>query len=278
MRNIGKCVKRTAALCAAAAVTVGCLATASADGGEKTVSVRIEGIGGNVCDGEFRTGADTLDGLLRDADAASEAFELTITESEYGAYISSVNGEAAGAFGGYDGWLFTVNGEDPGVGISSVEINDGDIVVIYYADTFEAGFQFPEAKLERLDEGIIRFVSRDTVYDENYEASVVVNPVADMNVKWYVSDGEYREFKTDENGEAVLDKELLTEGAHRVSFDKYAENGLPLVLRSTSDYTVTVEKDTPTGTAFWAAAALTAMLAAAVLLVTAAVCRKCHEE
>lgn len=266
--------KKAAAFLAAAVLSAGCLCvTAFAGDGDKTVSLRIEGIKGNVCDGEFKTEAATLDEFFKDADGASEDFELTIVESEYGAYVSAVNGEAAAAFGGYEGWLFTVNGADPGEGMSSVEIKDGDSVVLYYADPFGAGFQFPEADLEKLGEGIISFTSKDTVYDENYNPSVEVNPVSDMIVKWYTGESEFKEYKTDENGAVKIDEELLTAGAHKLEYGKYAENGLPLVLRSAKDYTVTVKKDVPTGD-YGLAAAAAAICAAALAAFMTAVCKK----
>lgn len=266
--------KKAAAFAAAAVLTAGCLCvTAFAEDGDRTVSLRIEGIEGNVCDGEFKTGAATLDGFFKEADEASEDFEITIVESEYGAYIAAVNGEASAAFGGYEGWLFTVNGEDPGVGMSSVEVKDGDSVVLYYADPFGAGFQFPEADLEKLDEGIISFTSKDTVYDENYNPSTVINPVSDMIVKWYTSETEFKEYRTDGNGAVKIDDELLTGGEHRLEYSKYAESGLPLVLRSAKDYTVTVKKDIPTG-ASHASAAAAVICAAALAVFTTAVCKK----
>ncbi|MCM1308831.1 MAG: DUF4430 domain-containing protein [Butyrivibrio sp.] len=269
-----KGIMKTAALTAAAVLSAGCLcATAFAEEEEKTVSLRIEGIEGNVCDGEFKTSSATLDGFFKDADAASEDFELTITESEYGAYLAAVNDEAAAAFGGYEGWLFTVNGEDPGVGMSSVEIKDGDSVVLYYADPFGAGFQFPEMDLEKLDEGIISFTSKDTVYDENYNPSTVVNPVSGMTVKWYTGETEFKEYTTDESGAVVIEAELLTDGEHKLEYGKYAENGLPLVLRSAKDCAVTVKKDVEAGDA-GLTAALAVLCAAALAAAVTAVCKK----
>lgn len=266
---------KAASFLAAAVLSAGCLLTSAfaEEQEEKNVTLRIEGIKGSVCDSAFKTDAATLEEFFKEADAASEDFELTVVESDYGAYVSAVNGEEAGAFGGYEGWLFTVNGEDPGVGMSSVEIKDGDSVVLYYADPFGAGFQFPEADLEKLGEGIISFTSKDTVYDENYNPSVVVNPVSGMTVKWYTGETEFKEFVTDENGAVTIDKELLTGGEHRLEYGKYADNGLPLVLRSTAGYTVTVKDDVPTG-ANDIAAVVAVICAAAFAVFVTALCKK----
>lgn len=247
-KNMKRSIARAVSVLAAAVLVAGCfLTSAFAEEQEKTVSLRIEGIKGNVCEREFKTSAETLDGFFKDADEASDDFELTIVESDYGAYVSAVNDEAAGAFGGYEGWLFTVNGADPGVGMSSVEIKEGDSVVLYYADPFGAGFQFPEADLTKLDDGVISFTSKDTVYDENYNPSTEINPVSGMTVKWYTGEAEFKEYVTDENGAVTVDKELLTKGEHRFEYSKYAENGMPLVLRGAVDCTVTVKNDVPTG-------------------------------
>ena len=265
---------KAAALLAAAVLSAGSfLTSAFAEEHEKNVSLRIEGIQGNVCEREFKTDAETLDGFFKDADEAADDFELTIVESDYGAYVSAVNDEAAGAFGGYEGWLFTVNGEDPGVGMSSVEIKDGDSVVLYYADPFGAGFQFPEADITKLDGGVISFTSKDTVYDENYNPSTEINPVSGMTVKWYTGENEFKEYKTDENGAVTVDKELLTAGEHRLEYSKYADNGMPLVLRSSAGYTVTVKNDVPTGRTDMSAV-LAIICAAAAFAVLTAACKK----
>lgn len=264
-------IRKTAAFVAASLVAAGCLAATASAGEGKTVRLRIEGISAGVCDREYRTDADALDAFLKEADAASEDFELTIAESEYGAYISAVNGDREGAFGGYEGWLVAVNGKDPGVGMSSVGLSDGDSIVVYYADPFEAGFQFPEADLERLEEGVIRFTSSDTVYDEDYNPSVAVNPVSDMIVKWYTGETDCKEYRTDGNGEIRIDGELLKAGGHRVEYYKYDSNGLPLVLRNAPGYTVTVKNNDWTGAKNRKAAAMMCMCAAALAAAAAAV-------
>lgn len=267
-------MKKFAAIVTSAVLALGSLCvTAAADEETKTVNLRIEGISGSYCDSDFKTDKSTLYEFFKDADGQSDDFAITIVESEYGDYISAVNDDAAGAFGSYEGWLFTVNGKDPGVGMDSVEVKDGDCVVLYYGDPFGAGFQFPEADLSKLADGVITFTSKDTVYDADYNASVVVNPVSDMTVKWYTGEKDYKEYKTDANGAISIDCEFLTVGEHRVVYDKYNADGLPLVLRSAPGYSVTVEKDTVAGDVP-VAAVIAVIMCAAVLTAVAVILNK----
>lgn len=53
----------------------------------------------------------------------------------YGApFITSINDIAGGKFGGWDGWMYFVNGMDLGVGMTDVEIKAGDEILVYYGD------------------------------------------------------------------------------------------------------------------------------------------------
>lgn len=53
----------------------------------------------------------------------------------YGApYISTINNVKGGTFGGWDGWMFLVNGVAPESGMTDVEIKNGDKIVVFYGD------------------------------------------------------------------------------------------------------------------------------------------------
>ncbi|MDF2674467.1 MAG: surface/cell-adhesion protein [Clostridiales bacterium] len=53
----------------------------------------------------------------------------------YGApFIASINDIAGGKFGGWDGWMYFVNGVDPGVGMTDLEVKAGDEILVYYGD------------------------------------------------------------------------------------------------------------------------------------------------
>ncbi|MBO4277842.1 MAG: DUF4430 domain-containing protein [Clostridia bacterium] len=207
-------------------------AFASAEGEEAQICVtlRIEGVDGNMYYGEVKTEAGET--ALTAADvinkAAADSESLTVVGADAG-YITEVNGLAAGKFGGWDGWLYLLNGEDPGKGVNECEVKDGDSIVLYYGDPFGVGMQYPETDLSKISENEIKIFSNDTVYDESYNASVVVNPVAGATVK--IGDKEYT---TDGNGIIKLDSALAS-GKYAVSIEKKAENGCPLVLRFAPD-------------------------------------------
>ena len=72
-----------------------------------------------------------LDILKKSLDQSKIKYE--ITESSYGPYVSSINDEKAGTLGGYDGWMYEVNGKSPEVGAGSYILNDGDKVKFFYS-------------------------------------------------------------------------------------------------------------------------------------------------
>ena len=201
-----------------------------------TAKLRIEGISANLFYDDvtvtYTGDALTVQDFIIYADEHSDA--ITVIGAEGASpYITSINGDAAGTFGGWDGWLFEVNGVEAATGIGGVELNDGDEVLFYYGDPYGVGMQYPEVDLTDIDKHVVRFVSNDTTYDEEWNPVVTANPVVGVTVTF---DG--KEFITNENGEIVLTRDLMTAGAHTVATDKKAENGLPLVLRFAPDFTV----------------------------------------
>ncbi len=200
-----------------------------------TVDLRIEGISGNIYDGTvqvpYEDGLSAADVL---AYADEQSAGLAITGIGTG-FISDINGDSSGTFGGWDGWLFKVNGADPAVGIADCSISEGDHLLVYYGDPFGAGMQFPEADLSGLDDGVILFTSRDTTYDAQYNPTVTVNPVAGATVTWRTGD-RTSTYTTDPAGRIVLTADDLTPGLHGMQIAKtgdIASGGryLPLVLR-----------------------------------------------
>ena len=202
-----------------------------------TVNVRIEGITQNIYYGDITVGeGSTVQDVLISLDTKESS--LTITGAEYG-YVTNVNGDGSGLTEtGWDGWLVRVNGEALMVGIADVTVEDGDEIVLYYSDEFVSGMQYPEMDVTDIETGVIKFTSQDTVYDENYNASIITNPVVGMTVKWYV--GEVAtSYVTDENGEIKIDSDKLTSGDHKIEVER-VENGVPTVLRLAPDTVVTV--------------------------------------
>ncbi len=212
---------------------------ASAEEGTITFSLRIEGITSNLF---YKTvtvpsdGTPTLQEALLEVEKAEEGLTFTGLDT---AYITAINGEEAGTYGGYDGWMYRVNNLEPSVGIDQYELKAEDSVVLYYGDPFGAGMQYPEADLSKIAEGVIRFTSQDTTYDANYNPSTQTNPVKGATVVWKAGE-ESATYTTDDNGEIKIDAALLTPGQHSLSISKVGEDNLPLVLRLAPDFTVTV--------------------------------------
>ncbi len=202
-----------------------------------TITLRVEGVHGNLYyETVAITAGETLQAALLDADQKSDA--LTITGVESG-YITEVNGEAAGAFGGWDGWLYRVNDMEPTVGVDGFQLSDGDSVVLYYSDAYGAGMQYPVADCSRLADGVLRFTSTDVTYDADYKPQTSVNPVADATVTWTYAGGT-ASYKTDGNGCILLDPAQMAPGKHGMQISKATDAGLPLVLRFAPDYAVNV--------------------------------------
>ena len=203
-----------------------------------TVKLRIEGINENLfyddvtvpCTSEHLTVQD----LIIYADEQNDGLTV-VGATGASPYITNVNGDVAGTFNGWDGWLYTVNGEEPSVGINGYELTEGDSVILYFGDPYGVGMQYPKVDLSEINKRIIKFTSTDTTYDLDWNPVVVENPVAGATVTF-----EGQTYITDAEGKITIERSLLTEGAHAVQIDKKAEAGLPLVLRFAPDFTIDI--------------------------------------
>ncbi len=202
--------------------------TVSAADETMQISLRVEGV--NAC---LYSDTLTLPADATAADALTAAKGLTVVGLDEG-YITAINGESAGQFGGWDGWMYLVNGKAPSVGMPDQTLANGDVVVVYYGD-FPC--QVPVMDTARLNsDGVLAFTSADTVYDENFNASTVINPVVDATVT--IGDKTYT---TDDKGEVAID---LANGTYAVQIAKKSASGAPAVLRFAADTNVTVARAT----------------------------------
>lgn len=173
------------------------------------------------------------------ASVAEDNPDLTVKGADTG-YITEINGEKAGQFGGWDGWYYTVNGKSPDVGIGDYELSDNDVVVIYYGDY---PCQLPETDASWFAaKGVLRFTSLDTEYDADWNPTTVRNPIEGMTVTL----NNALTYVTDENGEIQVDlKHIAFEKPEiNVQVRKTSEKGAPQVCRFAPDYTVTLEERT----------------------------------
>ncbi len=201
---------------------------------EIEIELYIQGLEGYIVETPLLTDARYLDLVVEDLAASLDSLSVVFEDGSYGAYLKTVNDVTAGKFGGYDGWMYRVNGVEPSVSMGNYEVQPKDIVEIYYGDPYgDNGFQFPEVVYE---DGMLMVYSMDKVYDENYNESIVRNPVVDALVR---VDWDVIEDRTDENGQ-IYTSDLLTPGEHTLYIEKYDDRGCPLVLGWHS-FTLTIE-------------------------------------
>lgn len=96
-----------------------------------TVSVTVDSsaAGGSVSGGAtatFAQGATAYDALM------ACGLSVNASESQYGVYVNAIGGLAEKEHGGKSGWVYTVNGADPGVSCSTCVLRDGDSVSWLY--------------------------------------------------------------------------------------------------------------------------------------------------
>ncbi len=78
---------------------------------------------------EFTDGESVLDVLQRAAQA--ENLTLDVVDGEY-PYVNGIGVLAGGSAGAMSGWLFSVNGEYPSVGVADRKVQAGDAIVFSY--------------------------------------------------------------------------------------------------------------------------------------------------
>ncbi|HIW75291.1 MULTISPECIES: DUF4430 domain-containing protein [Gordonibacter] len=94
-----------------------------------TVSVESSAAGGPVSGGTtvtFNQGATVYDALM------ACGLSVNASNSAFGVYVNAIGGLAEKEHGSASGWVYTVNGADPGVSCSSCVLNDGDDVRWFY--------------------------------------------------------------------------------------------------------------------------------------------------
>ena len=194
---------------------------------DSKVNIRIEGVTETLFQDTISmeiTDTTSVADALTIADKNSDS--LTIVGIENG-YITEVNGETSGKFGGWDGWLYAVNGSAPEVGISSCPVKDGDSIVLYYGDY---PCQYPRVNLAKSYSGVLKFESYDTTYDENWNPTYSWEPIADATVT--VGDSKYT---TDSNGIVTVDTSKLSY-FNNVQIERKSSSNAPNVCRLDSSF------------------------------------------
>jgi len=202
---------------------------------DSNVILRIEGIKANIYYGEVSVSENSSVLDVLEKASASKTFTFSASQTAYGVYLDSINGEKAGTFKGWDGWLYSVNAVSAELSIDEYKVKNGDSIVFYYGDPYGVGMQFPEVSISG---STISVTSSDTQYDAvTFEPFQKTNPVSNAKVTLRAGDS-IAVLTTDENGNATICDEFLMYDEINVFVEKYADNGLPLVLRSAPDYSV----------------------------------------
>ena len=154
-----------------------------------------------------------IDGSVSAGDVIADLLaDYDVTGLEDG-YVTSVNGLAAGTFGGYDGWLYLVkyfvpNEEGaiemyvdiPAVSVSDYAIRSSCSIVLYYGDMSEN-----VVNVTATEDGKLQLVQCAPVYDENYSlVSFDISPLPEGTFT-------FRQILTDEKtGETSVSPDVIT--------------------------------------------------------------------
>jgi len=161
-----------------------------------------------------------------------QEISYTVVESPYGGnYISELKGWTEGAYGGYEGWLYYVDGVSPMVGIGSYVPQGGELVQVIYAD-FDLLVPVVEAAKDHKGSVTLTVTADVTTYDENGNATVTREPVAGATLT--VNDKTY---VTDEQGKAQIDEQ----GVVTLQVEKKNAMGLPALLPVAPGYTLDLD-------------------------------------
>lgn len=152
--------------------------------------------------------------------------------AEYG-YLVSVGHDNAGAFGGFDGFVFYVNGEESLEAPGSLIPKEGDELLFCYADlNGEPPTLWPKVEAIRGADGLVTLlVSGGRMTFVGEQTGMEYTPVAGAEVT--VNEVLYH---TDAAGKLVLDAELSRRAQVSLQVELYTEDGRPLLIRLAPDY------------------------------------------
>ena len=199
----------------------------------KTVSLQVEGIEGNVYYGEVAwtegaTALSVLETALKDAKV-----EYVVKDSQYGGkFVDSIGQDTSAKYGGYDGWMYYVDGQSPMFSIDAYALQGGEQVLVAYGDM---NLVLPIITAQKNYKGQVTVqVEADvTYYDESWNANIVREPMVGTKV---TVDGV--DYTTDDKGQVVLSAESAAKETVSLQVEKIAEGGAPLLARLAPDYTL----------------------------------------
>ena len=191
----------------------------------KPVKVQVEGVDGTLGTVSVNLGEDNSALWVIQQALEELNIDYTVAESPYGgSYISQAAGLKEGAFGGYEGWLYYIDGFSPAVSIDAATLKGGENVVFIYTD-FDVLVPIVEAQRDRKGIVTLSLTADVSTYDENWNVTVTRQPVADAA---FTVEGET--YMTDAQGKAVLSAELSAKAEVSIKLSKKNASGLPALL------------------------------------------------
>ncbi len=213
-------------------VSVCAVSVISSDAAEKSsVRIRIEGSEKTVMDTKYSFDPEEETTLGAALEKLAQTFDINIVGLDKG-YISEINGEKAGKFGGWDGWYYSVNDETPSVGVNDYQLKESDENICIYYGGYPC--QIPVPDFSKVREGVISFKSYDAKYDESGNATYSWNPVTDAVVTFNGDKDD--KYTTDSDGVIKFSPEkYATYSTVFVQIEKTDASGAPAVCRLKSN-------------------------------------------
>ncbi|SMB82945.1 S-layer homology domain-containing protein [Desulfonispora thiosulfatigenes DSM 11270] len=216
-------------------------------GDRVNVHLRIEGIKSNILDKDINAQptkgkVTALDVIKKALDA--EKISYKIPTNQYGAYIQNIQGESAGKFGGYDGWMYLVSGKPSNVGIGEQVINEGDEIIVYY------GMFAPDTLVP-----IVDISPSSPQKGDNLEITVSSNYFdwnsnKDVNVKVTGATVTFnnQEYTTDDSGTVTIQAKDMNYGEkYFLKVSKDVQDSYPRIVRTGEIPVVYTNKTDSTG-------------------------------
>jgi len=206
-----------------------------------TVTLRVEGVTETYFYDTVAQVGGTEFTVLNALKAALDGAAVPYTDA--GGYISSIADEAAGAFGGWDGWVYYVNGQEAAVGMADHVLQNGDSVLVCYADPYgDPPTLMPQVAVAAVGQNyVFTFTAQVSVFAEDGTMSLSTVPVVDAGATL----GGLPD-TTDAKGQVTVPRNALTGASASVQIEKKASDGKPLVVRFASDFSIKLPAATPT--------------------------------
>lgn len=221
-------MKKLISITLIAVLIVSCFTFAAS--AESKVNLRIEGKDATFFNASVSIVENTtVFDVMKAVSDNNESVNMIVTESEYGDYISGINGDNADTINipdendpeksttYYIGWLFAVDNIMSGIGASYYQLKGGEDIVFFYGDM---NSQMPVADFS--EKGKIKLTSYDYLPDWS---GMDWFPVKDAKVTL-----NNKEYTSDENGVVTYNPEDF-KCLVNVQIEKFDALGYPMVCR-----------------------------------------------